>query len=70
MKEFSLSSGWVTANNQGPGPGIIQAGVQETIKTEMKSYSEAVQKSKKESVSLSKIKTGSKTLFRIKVEVP
>ena len=35
---------------------LIQAGVQKTIKTEMKSYSEAVQKSKGESVSLSKLK--------------
>ena len=41
---------------------FIQAGVQKTIKTEMKSYSEAVQKSKGESVSLSKIKTAVKDI--------
>ena len=41
---------------------FIQAGVQKTIKSEMKSYSEAVQKLKGESVSLSKIKTAVKDI--------
>ena len=41
---------------------FIQAGVQKTIKTEIKSYSAAVQKSKGESVSLSKIKTAVKDI--------
>ena len=36
---------------------FIQTGVQKTIKTEMKSYSDAVQKSKGENVTLSTIKT-------------
>ena len=41
---------------------VIQVGVQKTIKTEMKSTSEAAWKSKGESASLSKIKTAVKDI--------